>query len=119
MSIIISGLNRIVELVDNNFDIGVLGIGTAIETRDDTGAISGITASQFTMSTNTADKFVEKVYTLQAVTASIGSSIAEFAVVSSTASSGTAWGRHVFTATAHSTAFQWTVRTRYMIREKR
>lgn len=117
MVMIITGLNRVVQLIDDNFDIGELGTGTAVEARDDDGLIAVATATQATMTTVTASKFLQKSYTMLP-TVGNGNSYTEFSIVSSTAAAGTAFNRVMFNAKAKTTGESWTITDRFFVRER-
>ena len=117
MVVIITGLNRVVELIDNNFDIGTLGTGTAVEARTDGGLAAGTATTQITMTTTTASKFLQKSYTLPP-TSGNGASYAEWSIVSSTATSGTAFNRVTFEPLSKVVGDQWTIRNRFFVRER-
>jgi len=115
MAVIITGLNRIRDLVSTDVDVGVLGTGTAIESRDDTALVAAVTATQMTLTATTANKFLEKVYILSPTTGN-GNTYSEFAVFNDAADA--MWSRVTFNGIAKTIANRWTIRTRWFFRER-
>lgn len=111
------GLNRIVNLIDTNFNVGEMGTATTIESRLDTQLGSVVTATQITCTSTTANKYLEKIYSLPATTGN-GITYSEFMIASSTAAGGTAWNHVTFVPRAKTIGETWTVRTIFVVRER-
>lgn len=117
MVMIITGLDQVVKLISDNFALAQLGTSTATEARINTGLTKPESNTQASLTATTAKKFLQKSYTL-GPTVGNGTAYGEFSIVSSTASTGTAFNRVTFNSTTKVVGESWTIANRFFVRER-
>lgn len=98
MVMIITGLDQVVKLISDNFNVAQMGASAAFESRDDTGLTMPEPVTSNVLTSTTAKKFLQKSYTLSPVIGN-GTAYGEFSIYSSTAATGTAFNRVTFNST--------------------
>jgi len=115
MVAIIGGLNRIRDLINTDVDKGILGTATNLEERDDLALGSEVAVTEMSLTSATTSKFLEKTYTLSP-TIGNGNTYTEYGVKND--ASNTFWSRITFTGVPKTIDARFTIKTRWIVRER-
>lgn len=114
MTLIISGLNRVRDLLDTEIDTGEVGTGTTIETRDDTDLVTPVASTEQTLTSSTASKQLSKIYLLKSNLGN-SSTITEFSVKNS--ANDITHSRVTYAGITKTSSYQHQFKIKWFIRE--
>ena len=115
MGMIISGLNRIRDLIDTDIDYGEIGTGTALETRGDTALESAIASTEKAVTATSTSKQLVKEYSILPTEAN-GNDISEISLKNQ--GSAVVWSRVTVDPFSKTNDYSFKFKTRWFIRER-